>query len=473
MGNKPIQEKLRSELTRIIAPDRVLHKKRDIAVYKYDSTPFQNEPVLIILPETTEEVAAVIKFAAQNNIPITPRGAGTSLSGGPIPSPGGISMPLTRMDKILKIDLENKLAIVQPGVTNKQLQDALAVHGYWFPPDPASFSVATLGGNVAENAGGPHCLKYGVTSNHVMGLEMVLANEEVLTLGSPLEDPPGYDLTGIMVGSEGTMGIITQIIVRISQRPQATSTILAIFGSTWDAATSVFEMIRNGLNPSVLEMLEERMLQEVNTVFNLGYPDSAKALLIIEVDGRPEGLSYELEGIVEVCRKNQVQILEVAQTEEERDRLWKARRGGTPALGRLKPDSGENDVVVPRSKLPEMIEKLKEISDRNQVILGGLFHAGDGNCHPQIPFDARIPGEHEAAEQALWEIFEAAVSLGGTISGEHGVGLEKIRGLPLVFSREEMELMVKVKRVFDRKNLLNPDKIFPADVRGDVEGGNV
>lgn len=464
MKNAVSIEHLIKELNKIIPKERLLYRKRDLLAYEYDATPYQGKPICIVFPETTEEVSKIVKIAGRFNTPITPRGAGTSLSGGPVPTPGAIVMPLTRMNRILEIDIDNKNATVQPGVTNKSFQDALGSLGYWFPPDPASLSVATIGGNIAENAGGPHCLKYGVTTNHVMDLEIVLCNGDVVNIGSSLEEIPGYDLTGLFVGSEGSMGIITKAIVRISKRPEATSTILAIFNSCWDAATTVFEVIKQGFNPSVLEMLEERMLQEVNQVFNLGYPESSKALLIIEVDGRPEGLQFEIDGIINICRQNNVQILETANNEEEREKLWQARRGGTPALGRLKPDSVENDIVVPRSKLPHMIEKLKEISTRHNVIIGTLAHAGDGNCHPQIPFDASVPGEKEAAEKALWEVFEAAVELGGTISGEHGIGLEKINGMPLVFSHDEQLLMYKLRRLFDPLNLLNPDKIFAYEI---------
>lgn len=449
------------DLVDMLGSSKVLTKKRDLLVYGYDSTPFKGNPVGVVLPEATQEVSDVVKIAHKYGLPITPRGAGTSLSGGPIASVGGIVLALTRMDKVITIDIENNRAVVQPGITNQNLQKALEPFGFWFPPDPASLSVATIGGNVAENAGGPHCLKYGVTSNHVIALKIVLSNGEVLETGMYSEDASGYDLTGFIVGSEGTLGIVTEVTVRISRKPEATSTVLALFNSGWDAATTVSEVIRSGLNPSVLEMIEERMLKEVNEVFELGYPETVKALLIIEVDGRKEGLSFELDKIKEICHKNNVQVLQSAEQEEEREKLWLARRGGTSALGRLKPDSAENDVVVPRSKLPHMVDKIKEISQGNGVIMGAVIHAGDGNCHPQVPFDARLPAEQEAAEHALWEVFEAAVQLGGTISGEHGVGLEKIRGMNLVFSQDEMLLMRKLKLLFDPNEILNPDKIFP------------
>ncbi|EGO62617.1 FAD-binding oxidoreductase [Acetonema longum] len=465
-------ERLSHELSGIMARERVLYRNRDLKAYEYDSTHFRNLPLVIVLPETTEEVREIVKLARRFNIPVTPRGAGTSLSGGAVPTPGGIMMPLTRMNKILEIDIANGIAVVQPGITNKELQDALKPFRYWFPPDPASLSVATIGGNVAENAGGPHCLKYGVTSNHVMGLEVVLPNGDAVNLGGAVEDIPGYDVSGLLTGSEGTMGIITSVAVKISRQPEATSTILAIFNSCWDAAVTVFEVIKNGFNPAVLEMLEERMLHEVNEVFNLGYPDSAKALLIIEVDGRPEGLPFELDGILKICRQNKVQVLEVAKNEQERETLWRARRGGTSALGRLKPDSAEIDIVVPRSQLPHVVEKFQEISARNGVILGALIHAGDGNCHPQVPFDGRIHEEREAAERALGEIMQAAVDLGGTISGEHGIGLEKISGMPLVFSPDEIMLMHRLKRLFDPANMLNPDKIFLAGTPQGKEGSH-
>lgn len=453
-----------NEISRAIDPERLLTRELDLLVYGYDSTPFLGKPFCVVLPETIEEVSEIVKIAAKYNMQIVPRGAGTSLSGGPIPGNGSVVMSLTKMDKILEIDTDNEWAVVEPGVPNQKLQDALAPLGYWFPPDPASLSVATIGGNVGENAGGPHCLKYGVTSNHVMDLEVILANGEIINTGSCLEDAPGYNLTGLFVGSEGTMGIITKIRVRIDRIPEATATVLAIYESCWDAATSVFEIIRNGFNPSVLEMIDERMLKEVNEVFELGYPDTAKSLLIIEADGKREGLPYEVDGITNICKKNNVKVLQVAEREEERQKLWRARRGGTSALGRLKPDSAENDIVVPRSKLPNMVEKIREISERNGVIMGAVIHAGDGNCHPQVPFDGRIHEEKEAAEKALWEVFEAAVELGGTISGEHGIGLEKIDGMNLVFSPEEMILMRRLKLLFDPQGILNPDKMFPKEI---------
>lgn len=450
-----------TELEKTLGRENVLSTPKDLIAYSYDSTPFTGKPFVVVFPQNTEQVSAIMKIANKNNIAVVPRGAGTSLSGGPIASIGGIVVSFTRMDKILEIDIENNRAIVQPGVTNLQLQKALEPFNYWFPPDPASLSVATIGGNVAENAGGPHCLKYGVTSNHVVGLEVVLPDGEIIETGSLVEDFPGYDLTGLFIGSEGTLGLITKIIVRISPKPEATSTILALFNSSRDAATTVFQIINKGYIPSVLEMIEETMLKEVDEVFQLNYPKSVKALLIIEVDGKKEGLPFELEAIKEICIKNNVQILQDAQSDEEREKLWVARRGGTSALGRLKPDSAENDIVVPRSKLPDMVDKFKEISERNNVIMGAVIHAGDGNCHPQVPFDARVESEKKAAEQALWEVFEAAVQLGGTISGEHGVGLEKIRGMNLVFTNEELLLMRRLKLLFDPCEILNADKMFP------------
>jgi glycolate oxidase len=460
-----------SEISKVIGSDRILTRELDLLVYGYDSTPFVGKPSCVVLPETVEEVSLIVIAAAKYNLQIITRGAGTSLSGGPIPCDGSIVLAFSRMDKVLEIDTENGWAVVEPGVTNQSLQNELLALGYWFPPDPASLSVATIGGNVAENAGGPHCLKYGVTSNHVMNMEVVLADGQIIHTGSSLADYSGYNLTGLLIGSEGTMGIVTKIQVKISKLPESTATILAIYESCWDAATSVFEIIRNGFTPSVLEMIEETMLREVNEVFELGYPETAKSLLIIEVDGEKEGLPYEIEGITDICRNNSVKVLQVAETEQERDKLWRARRGGTSALGRLKPDSAENDIVVPRSKLPHMVDKIKEISERNGVIMGAVIHAGDGNCHPQVPFDGRIQKEKEAAERALWEVFEAAVDLGGTISGEHGIGLEKIDGMKLVFSKEEMILMRKLKLLFDPNCIFNPDKMFPKDIIAAAQGG--
>ncbi|HNX93473.1 MAG TPA: FAD-linked oxidase C-terminal domain-containing protein, partial [Syntrophomonas sp.] len=332
------------------------------------------------------------------------------------------------------------------------------------PPDPGSMSIATIGGHVGENAGGPHCLKYGVTANHVMGLEVVLPNGDIIETGGYVEDTPGYDLTGLLIGSEGTMGIVTRVIVRISPMPEETVTVLALLNSAWDSAEIVSEIIRSGLNPSVLEMVEGRMLEECNDLFKLEYPESVTAQLIIEVDGEKEGIPFELEAIMDICRKHNAQYLKIAESAEEREKLWVARRGTTAALGRLKPDSAENDIVVPRSQLPRLVEKLKEIGIRNGVILGVVIHAGDGNAHPQVPFDGKNPAEERAAHQALWEAFEAAVELGGTISGEHGIGLEKIEGMRLIFSPDELLLMRRLKLVFDPQEVLNADKMFPRDI---------
>lgn len=471
--SEKIPDTVVKELSGVVGKEWVLTKARDLAVYSYDGTPFRGMPWAVVLPENTRQVSEVVKILAKHHLPIVARGAGTSLSGGPVPAKGGVVLPLTRMDRIIEIDREKGWAVVEAGVRNQSLQKALAPLGYWYPPDPASLSVATIGGNIAENAGGPHCLKYGVTSNHVLGLEVVLSDGEIIRTGSLAGDHPGYDITGFMVGSEGTLGVITKTMLRISPLPEATVTTMALFGSCRDAAVTVFETIKAGLNPSVLEMLEERMLKEVNEVFNLGYPSTAKALLIIEVDGDKVGLAAQTEAIMEICRRNHVQLLKTAETEAEREKLWTARRGGTSALGRLKPDSAENDIVVPRSKLPDMVEKFKEISERHGVILGALLHAGDGNCHPQVPFDAGIPEEQESAELALWEIFEAAVEFGGSISGEHGVGLEKIRGMSLMFSPDELALLRKIKLLFDPKDLLNPGKIFSEEVVASVQGGNI
>lgn len=457
-------QSLLDSLYGVIPPERVLARKRDLLVYEYDSTPFTGKPTVVVLPESAQEISRIFKIAREFALPVVPRGAGTSLSGGPVPVQGGIVLALGRMDNVLEIDLENQRAVVEAGVTNQNLQNVLNPLGYWFPPDPGSMSIATIGGHVGENAGGPHCLKYGVTSNHVLGLEAVLPNGDIIQTGGYVEDTPGYDLTGLLIGSEGTMAVITKVILRISPMPQETVTVLALLNSAWDSAEIVSEIIRSGLNPSVLEMVEGKMLEECNELFALGYPSTVTAQLIIEVDGEKEGIPFELEAISNICRKHNVQSLKIAESAEEREKLWVARRGTTAALGRLKPHSAENDIVVPRSQLPRLVEKIKEISTRNNVIMGVVIHAGDGNAHPQVPFDGNIPSEEHAAHQALWEVFEAAVELGGTISGEHGIGLEKIEGMRLIFSPDELLLMRKLKRVFDPDEILNADKMFPQDI---------
>jgi len=472
-ANEHLSKALLSDLQKIVGEEWLLMRQRDLIVYSYDSTPFRGKPWAVILPKNTEEIRQVVQLFKKHSMPAVCRGAGTSLSGGPVPAEGGIVVALTRMDKIIEIDLENGWVVVEPGIRNQALQKVLHPLGYWFPPDPASMSVATIGGNIGENAGGPHCLKYGVTSNHVLGLEMILPDGEIVYTGSLSPGSTGYDLTGLITGSEGTLAMITKAMLRISPLPESTITTMAVFGSCIDAAVTVFEIIKAGLNPSVLEMIEGIMLKEVNEVYNLGYSSSAEALLIIEVDGKADTLDHEVKQINEICLKNMVQILKTAESEEERELLWLARRGGTSALGRLKPDSAETDIVVPRSQLPYMVEKFREIGERHGVTLGALMHAGDGNCHPQIPFDASIPEEKEAAEKALWDVSQEATSCGGSISGEHGIGMEKIQGMRLMFSTDELILMRKLKLLFDPDDLFNPGKIFPQDVLASTERGNI
>lgn len=469
-NSEQCMQSLLAELHQVLSPERVLTRKRDLLVYESDSTAIFGKPEVIVLPESAEEVSEVVKIALKYQVPIVPRGAGTSQSGGAVPSIGGIVLAMGRMDKILEIDIENGRAIVEAGVTNQNLQNLINPLGYWFPPDPGSMGMATIGGHVGENAGGPHCLKYGVTANHVMGLEIVMPNGEIIETGSYVEDCPGYDLTGLFTGSEGTMGIITKAIVRISPMPEETTTILALLNSAWDSAAIVSEIIGSGLIPSVLEIVEGRQLEECVDLFNLGYPPSVTAQLIIEVDGEKEGIPFELEKIMEICRNHNVQSLKIADSEEERDKLWEARRGTTAAMGRVKPDSAENDIVVPRSKLPHLVEKIKEISARIGVIIGVVIHAGDGNLHAVVPFDARYPEEEKATHQALWEAFVAAVELGGTISGEHGIGLEKREGMRLVFTPDELLFMRRLKLVFDPHEIVNAEKMFPGDIIEQARG---
>ncbi len=452
------------KLGKIVGKENVLHEKLDLFLYGYDGSMETHNPDMIVFASSTEQVAQIVRFAAHESIPLVARGSGTNLSGGSVPAHGGIILDLTAMKTILEIDTENRCAVVQAGVYNLDLQQALHPHGYQFAPDPASQQVSTIGGNVAENAGGPHCLKYGVTTNHVLGMTVVLPSGEVRNFGGKALDTPGYDLVGIMVSSEGTLGVITEVTVRIIPLPEGTSTLLAIFDTIADAANTVSEIIAGGIVPATLEMMDAMTVKAVEASLKVGYPTEAGAVLLIEVDGPEAGLRAQVDEVVDICMKHTQLPVRIAQNEAERDALWSGRRGAYAAMTNLRPSIIVADGTVPRAKLPQVLKKVGQIAETYGVQHGNLLHAGDGNLHPNLVFDYRDEKERARVLEASHEILKVCVEAGGTISGEHGVGLDKISAMPLLFTEDDMCAMFSLKHIFDPENICNPGKIFPQEI---------
>ncbi|RJP68535.1 MAG: FAD-binding oxidoreductase [Candidatus Abyssobacteria bacterium SURF_17] len=454
-------KRLKQKFRRIVGADAFLDNPAATATYSYDSSLLTARPDFVLFPQTAEQVAQVVTLLFRERIPYLARGAGTNLSGGSIPLKGGAVISLTRMKRILSIEPENFCARVEPGVTNLEFQQALSEHGFFFAPDPASQRVSTIGGNVAENSGGPHCLKYGVTTNHILGLKLVTPDGNIIELGGRALDAAGYDVLGLLVGSEGTLGIATEISCRILQLPPAVRTLLAIYDATEDASQTVSEIIAAGILPATLEMMDNLVIRAVEEALHAGYPTDASAILIIEVDGIAEGLAETVRMIEDICRRNRVREVRVARDEREREQLWAGRRGAFGAVARLFPNYSVSDGTVPRNKLPEVLRQVSEIGKKYALEIGNVFHAGDGNLHPLIFFDVRDPQQTERVHRAGKEILEACVAAGGTISGEHGVGAEKIDAMHLVFGVNEIELMRRLKNALDPAGVCNPRKVLP------------
>ena len=454
---------LTQRLREIVGSESCLTRPDELLVYECDGLTLEsNFPMAVVLPEDSEQVAEIVKACAEAGHPIVPRGAGTGLSGGAHPVEGCVVVECSRMNRILEIDAADRFAVVQPGVVNAELSRAVVSHGLFYAPDPSSQQACTIGGNVAENSGGPHTLKYGTTTDHVLGLEMVLSDGERVRLGSATAREAAYDLVGVVVGSEGTLGIVTEITVALVPVPEGVETILAIFEDTVSACRSVGRIIRSGLVPAALEIVDQRTIAAVeDSIYAAGLPRDAGAILIAEVDGAACSLSSEVEKIRECVVAEGVREVEVARDDAERKRFWRARKGAFGAMGRLAPDLYVHDAVVPRAKLPEVLEAVCEIGDRYELTLSNVFHAGDGNLHPNISFDRRDPDEVERVKAAGREILETCVAAGGVITGEHGVGVEKRDYMHLVFEDEDLLPMLYVREAFDPEHLCNPTKIFP------------
>ncbi len=456
-----IQPELLKRLSQIVGAEYVSAGRTDAEVYGYDASLATGAPDAVVLPADTQQTAAVVCAASEARVAYVPRGFGTNLSGGSVACRGGLVIGLSRLSRILALKPEGRYAVVQPGVTNLELQNALAPLGFLYAPDPASQKVATLGGNVGENAGGPHCLKYGVTTNHVLGMTLVLPGGEVVRLGGPALDPPGYDLRGVLVGSEGTLGIITELVLRILPSPESVVTLLAVYDHNAEAARSVSGVIAAGIVPATLEMMDATVIRAVEESMPCGYPLDAAAVLIAEVDGPAVGLKQQAEQIAEICRENGCREVRQAKDAAERDLLWAGRRGAFGAIARLAPNYLVADCTVPRTRLPEALARVAAVAAEHRLNHGNVFHAGDGNLHPLLLFDSRDADQVRRVHKAGKQIIEACVALGGTISGEHGIGAEKSEAMRLVFSPRDLQLQRSLREAFDPDDLLNPGKIIP------------
>ena len=452
-----------AELGEAIGAEKVLSSPIDLIAYSFDSTFEQHMPDAVVLPETNEEVAAVIKAASRHEVPIVPRGMSSGLAGGSIPFRGGVVLSLTRMNRILEIDEENMTISAEAGVITADLQAEVEKRGLFYPPDPSSNRHSTIGGNIACDAGGPRCLKYGVTGDYVLGLTVVLPDGRVLvTGGKPIKNVVGYDLTSLFVGSEGTLGIITQALLRLMAKPQFVRTALAELQSLDDASRTVNAILSAGIVPATLELMDETATACIEQAMHLGLPLDVEAILIIETDGSDEeGVLREIEAAARICRENGAREVKVARDEAERTTLWKARRSVSPSLARKAPNKLGEDITVPRSAIPEAIRRIKAISAGYGLPIVIFGHAGDGNLHPNILFDRRDPEQWEKVQQIVGEVFKVALELGGTLSGEHGVGTFKLPYMEQALGPTSVDIQWRVKRALDPQNILNPGKVLP------------
>ncbi len=450
-------------LERIVGEAGVVATPEGRLTYECDMhTFYKGAPDAVCLPTSTEQVAALVHLCLDARVPIVPRGSGTGLIGGATAPRGGVMISTTRMNRILEVDLPNRCATVEPGLINLWLTEAVKGRGYFFAPDPSSQMVSSIGGNASTNAGGPHCLKYGITVNHILGLQMVTGAGEVVWLGGKVQERPGYDLAGVAVGSEGTLGIITGVIVRLLHAPEAVKTALAVFSTIEDASETVSGIIAAGIVPAALELLDEPIIRAIEEGIGAGYPKGAGAVLLIELDGPRAEIEAQAVRVAEICRAHQALEVRVARDEAERALLWKGRKEAAGAIGRLTPNWLLQDAVVPRSKLPEIMREVARISQRHGLLIANVFHAGDGNLHPIICYDDQEPGQLERAIDANEGILRACLALGGSVTGEHGVGLDKAKNLLLQYAEADLNFMARLRRAFDPLALMNPGKLLPS-----------
>jgi glycolate oxidase len=451
-----------AELREIVGPDGVTSRPTELKVYECDGwTMEKTAPDLLVRPRTTAEVSGVLKLLHRSELAFVPRGAGTGLSGGCLPLKAPVMICTSRMNHVLAVDLANNRIEVESGVVNLHVTNAVKAHGYFYAPDPSSQVACTIGGNIAENSGGPHTLKYGVTTNHVLGLELVLPDGEVTKLGSPVDEPCGYDLVGAVVGAEGTAGIVTRATLRLMREPEAHLTLLAVFDTVDTATKAVSAIIAGGIIPGAIEMMDQLIIGAVEAAFHIGLPQEAGAVLIVELDGITAAMDEQSQRLNQLILGAGARRIRMASDENERAALWKARKRAFGAVGRLAPNYATQDGVVPRTRLPDILREISAISLRYQLRIGNVFHAGDGNIHPIVLYDERDPAEVRRAIDAGRDILRACVEMGGSLTGEHGVGVEKIAEMPLIFSPDDLMVMAELRRVFDPDERSNPNKVIP------------
>ena len=456
-----VTQRFIEEARGIVGAEYVIHHPDDLLVYEYDGSVDRNVPQAVVLPNSTEEVSRVMALAYRDGIPVVGRGSGTGLSGGAIAPEGGIQIAFTRMHHILEVDTENCTATVQPGVINLDLDTHVHRFGFRYAPDPSSQRACSLGGNIAENAGGPHCLAYGSTTNHVLGMEVVLEDGSVVNLGSAARETPGYDLRGVFTGSEGTFGIATKIMVRLLPVPEAVKTFLGVYPDVDSAATAVSAVIGHGIVPAALEMIDGLSIRAVQNVMDAGYPEDAGAVLLVELEGLQEEVDEIGVEVEAALWESGPSLVRVAEEADDRANLWIGRKGVLGALGSLAPNYYLVDGVVPRTQLTQVLRQVSRISEEYGVLIANVLHAGDGNLHPSLLFDERQPGAMERVIEAGAEVMKVCIEAGGALTGEHGVGLEKKELMPLSYSQDDMDAMLLVREAFAPENRLNPGKIFP------------
>ena len=456
------RDRIVADLRDIVPGEGVVDATNEMRAFETDGlTAYRQLPLVVVLPETVQQVSRILKYCDKNGIRVVPRGSGTSLSGGALPLEDAVLLVMSRFNQVLDIDYEDRIAVVQPGVTNLGVTHAVEGEGFYYAPDPSSQIACSIGGNVAENAGGVHCLKYGLTTNNVLGLEMVLINGDVIRLGGRYLDSPGYDLLGIMTGSEGLLGVVTEVTVRILQKPETARAMLVGFPSSEQAGQCVADIIGTGIIPGGIEMMDGPAIRAAEDFVHAGYPLDVEALLIVELDG-PEAEVDLLIGEVEaIAGRNGASMSRVSNSEEERQTFWAGRKAAFPAVGRISPDYYCMDGTIPRKKLPEMLAGMRRLSDQYGLSVANVFHAGDGNLHPLILYDANVPGELQKAEDFGNDILRLCVEVGGVLTGEHGVGVEKRDLMGTMFSEDDLDQQIRVKCAFDEQHLLNPGKVFP------------
>jgi glycolate oxidase len=460
-----------AELRRVVGADSVLHEPLQLLTYECDALPHLREsPSAVVLPASAAEVQAVVRLCARAGVPFVARGHGTGLSGGALPVKGGVVIALSRLNRILDVDLENQRVTVEPGVTNLEITRQVAPFGYYYAPDPSSQQVCSIGGNVAENSGGVHCLKYGFTTHHVLGVEAVLPDGEIVHLGGPLVDTPGPDLLGLVIGSEGTLAVVTRVIVKVLRKPQAVQTLLAAFDTIDAAGGAVSDIIGAGIIPAAIEMMDSLAIQAAEAAVQPNFPP-ADTVLIVELDGPVEEVSGLFPVVHDICTRRGATTIEIARNDEQRMRIWRGRKAAFAAMGRVSQNYYVQDGVVPRTRLPEVLKRIKQLSERSGLRIANVFHAGDGNLHPLICYDERVPGQADRAVAAAAEILSYCIEAGGSLTGEHGIGADKSQYMPTMFSADDLDVMQRVRVAFDPRGLSNPGKVFPTPrLCGEVPG---